>query len=416
MHAGSVQVLCLLFAQFAPIQPPPSPPSLAPAPQSAAPLRSSDRSFEPAVRLGEPTPARAPATAFQLRDPAPATQFDDSERRVPINGNNLAPLRPASSVSLAPTAVAQPAAVSAPLLLSQVMTAPNERSLAGKPLSLSAALERVNGSASQLKTVKAYWLLSAAVADYHYALDEERFLASMTPPRPAHERASLRAAQAAAEARAKQAELAAVAAQQDLADAALLPPADALPLAKDAPFVGAYRTNFTAIFANRPVPAGLRRIDRTLPHYLTLMASRASSVAAADQSLDTMRRAYENGEVNLRDVLESFGHSRQQRREFLSTVRDYNLSIAEFALNSAGPGLSRETIVSMLIPATPRDKSVLVPRRDVQQASAQEPVTSASPTISGDVNSATFSPFRDVTPGRLVPVEPVELQPVPLQP
>ncbi len=424
MHAASWQVVLLLAAQLAPIQPAPNSPSPAPAPRNAAPLGSSYRQFEPAVRLGEPTPAKAPAAVFQLRDVAPATQLDGSELREPVDAIHLAPLRPASSQSFAlpaepqraAPAIAEPVAISAPLLLSQVMTAPDERSLAGKPLTLPAALERVTDSAAQLKVVKAYWLLSAAVADYHHALNEKQFLASVIPPRLAHEQSSLRATQAAAEARAKQAEMAAIAAQQDLADAALLPSADVMPLPHDLPYVGPYRTNFTAIFASRPVPVGLRRIDRMLPHYVTLIGARAASVAAADQSLDAIRRVYENGELELRDVLEAFGHARQQRREFMATVRDYNLSIAEYALNAAGPGLSREKIVSMLIPAAPREKSVLVPRRNVQPASAEQPVTPALPADPPDQNSPPSSPFRDVTPGRLVPVDPVQLQPVPLQP
>ena len=43
---------------------------------------------------------------------------------------------------------------------------------------------------------------------------------------------------------------------------------------------------------------------------------------------------------------------RSQRRAFLDSVHDYNFAIAEYALSIAGPGLERQTVVSMLIRTT----------------------------------------------------------------
>ena len=68
----------------------------------------------------------------------------------------------------------------------------------------------------RLDTVRAYWRLTHAVADYHYAVDEHRFLAAVPVGR--EDQLSFAAAQASAKAEQAESRLAAVRAQQALAE------------------------------------------------------------------------------------------------------------------------------------------------------------------------------------------------------
>jgi hypothetical protein len=219
----------------------------------------------------------------------------------------------------------------------------------------------------------------------------------------------------AADARAQQAKLAAVATQQDLADAAFMPASDTLPIPIDLPFTGAYRTNFDALFAGRTAPAGLRRIDRTIPLYQQLVEARATSVTSAGEALQRVSEAYQTGQLGLTDMLSAISLLHVQQREFLAVVRDYNYSIADYALAVAGPGVNREIIVSMLIETAPKTKSVLVMPRGVQPAGGQQLMDSSTVGLprTGPVNNAPLQ--RDPAPARLVPVEPAQPQVLPFQ-
>src|SRR6185503_6442562 len=98
---------------------------------------------------------------------------------------------------------------------------------------------------------------------------------------------------------------------------------------------------FKELFANRTAPAVLRRIDRTLPPLRELIDSQAAAVSAADKSLYALSQAYEDGETGLALVVEAHKQLRRQRREFLVAVRDYNFSIAEYAMAVVTPSTSR---------------------------------------------------------------------------
>lgn len=288
----------------------------------------------------------------------------------------------------------------------------HEKSLSGQPLSLVSALDRGPDRSAQLRVVKAYWLLSVGVAEHHFSVSEADFLASIPAGRAVHEQASLAAARAAATAHYRQAELAATVTQQDLADQAQVPSTSPLPLPADIPYIGNYRTSIKELFANRAAPNSLRRIDRTLPHLRELIESQAAAVTAAEKSVHALARAYESGDVGLSAVLEEFDKLRRQRREFLVAVRDYNFSIADYALAVVSPSASRETLVATLIETTSKTKSVLVsPRRDVLPVSAEEPIGSGEfePTRA---NPADHAPsFRVPLNRDLVPVEPPSLNP-----
>ncbi|MEQ8787330.1 MAG: hypothetical protein RIC55_13575 [Pirellulaceae bacterium] len=264
-------------------------------------------------------------------------------------------------------------------------------------LTLRAAIETPSGRASTVRAVKGYWQLSLAIADHHHALEEVEFLESLPSPAAAFERAQREAALSAARARVAESELALEAAQQDLTEAAGAAGKNSY-LPSDPPFVGEYRTNFNALFSNRTPPAGLQRIDRTLPILHRLIRARADATASAGESLRATTQAYQQGEVGFDDLNDAFVHLRGQRIAFLAAVRDYNYSIADYALSVSTSELGRDAIVSMLIETSQDSRSVLTPRRSPEplgegQATPVAPQTpppvTTSPTIN---NSSTPSP------------------------
>jgi hypothetical protein len=223
----------------------------------------------------------------------------------------------------------------------------------------------------------------------------------------------LHAARAAATAHLRQAEMAASAVQLDLAEAAQLASKAALPLPADLPFVGPYRTSFKELFANRSAPAKLQRIDRTLPRLRELINSQAAAVSAADKSLYALSQAYEEGEADLALVVEALKQLRRQRREFLVAVRDYNLSIAEYALAVATPATSKSAVVAMLIESAPaKTKSVLVPSKSgVLPASGEEEFAPEERSAIRLAPEFGQPAFRAPASRDLVPVPPPSLNP-----
>ena len=262
--------------------------------------------------------------------------------------------------------------------------------------------------------MKAYWQLSLAIADHHHALGEVDYLTNLPLPQSIHEQILLRSAVAAAQARQSEAKLALVAAQHDLGQAAAAGTTNPLPT--DIPYVGRYRTNFAEIFASQPAPSALRRIDRTLPLFHELIDARASSVVTAGEALMALTSRYEQGQEEMATLITAFLQLRQQRIALLASIRDYNYSIADYALSVASPGISREAIVAMLIETTPHSRSVLVPRRSVQPVAAEAPVEQelvpVQPATAPTEAPATApSPPTIQPPARFVP----QLPAIPIQ-
>jgi hypothetical protein len=141
----------------------------------------------------------------------------------------------------------------------------------------------------------------------------------------------------------------AVAAQHDLSEVTSSSSNDGLPLPSDLPLVGRYQTRFNELFANRPAPAAIGRINATLPLYLDLINARADSVDAGQHALNTAVDAYQSGQVRIERVLQQYVQLRDQRIAFLAVIRDYNNAIADYALRVARPGLSVQEVVSMLV-------------------------------------------------------------------
>ena len=62
-----------------------------------------------------------------------------------------------------------------------------------------------------------------------------------------------------------------------------------------------------------------------------------------------LAEGYAAGQTQLEDVLRWHERLRSVRHAFLTSVYEYNASIADYAYLAAGPGRSPETIAAMLV-------------------------------------------------------------------
>lgn len=210
------------------------------------------------------------------------------------------------------------------------------------------ALERTGNSQQQFEAIKAYWKWTLAHAELQGVLEEDALLARANAPRTTHEQAAHQAARHASQARIEDSKLDVSTRFVELQHVTGSRSRN-IPVPADIPFVNAYNTNIERIFPQGSAPLNLRKIDLTLPLILKVVRTRADSLAAAKQALATAEAAYQAGQMPHADLMESLALVRNQRRAFLDSIHDYNFGIAEYALTAAGPGLPRETVVSMLI-------------------------------------------------------------------
>ena len=265
--------------------------------------------------------------------------------------SNDAAVRGGSTAAAPVTAAdaAQAAAAAAGSLFAESLTAPKDSALVGRPTTLLESMSRVGSDRSrQAWIVRDYWRLSAAEGDYDWAADELARLDRIGAAKGL-EAAELSAAQAAAQARLDEARVGVVAAQQELADLLGITGNAQLPLASDVPLVGPYRTYFDTLFAARVPPPRTRAIDRSLPIRLEAIQARTAAVQAATSAVHYAEESRAKGQLDLRELIDCQADLARQRRSFLTTVRDYNLEIGEYALAVADPSIANDRLVAMMI-------------------------------------------------------------------
>lgn len=344
-------------------------PLQAPATLEGQPPRSApDASAEPS-----PAMLQAPASApYRSIYGGPTEAAADAAPR-------LSPDDAVSGVS-EPTLASLPSAASAKpagLLLQEALSAPDRDGLAGRPVALQSLLGQATVGTRRLDAVAAYWRLAHAVAGHHYALDEQRFLASLTASDSRDEQALLAAAQATAKAERAESRLAAIHAQKTLAEFALPGPDAAWLLPADPPFVGAYRTYFQELNERGAAADDLRQVDETLPVIHELIDAQAEAVFAAGTAMNQVRQAFEQRQASLVQVLDAVQRLTRHRRAFLAAVEEYNKQIARYALSVTLPAATGERVVGMLIDTGKGRRSVLASKKDsgqIQRVSGEEAV------------------------------------------
>jgi hypothetical protein len=264
-------------------------------------------------------------------------------------------------------------------------------------VSLYDAVRNLPDASLRGPAVRAYWRLVAAVAQFRFDEQELAWFQQASEPQAVHERAIFEAARAAADARRQESLEAVVRAQHTLSESSLAASSSELPWPVDVPFVGAYRTNFEVLFAERTAPANLQRIHQVLPTTFRVIEVRAHAAAAADEAVGQVMEAYSQGQVPLRSWLEAIDNWRAQREGLLAAVLRYNDQIAEYALAVVGPAADPAMVVSTLIEWERPD-----PATDFHYDEAVRPAAAIAP-LEAEAPK-TFVP-RDPNPPSAGPVE-----------
>jgi hypothetical protein len=193
-----------------------------------------------------------------------------------------------------------------------------------------------------------------------------------------------------------QAELEATRAQYELARLLRLPAGASLPLPADRPHVGAYRTNFQALFAGRTPPEPAALMERILPIRRQAIDEQAAAVQAAEDVLAAATDPQQNGQGDVAYVTACSQELLRQQRAFIRTVCDYNVNIAEYGLAVTGPAVSPQGLVAILIGPVQR---AAAPESSVQPAGASESIADPTRQATRDgwkTTGPTLAPPRDV--------------------
>jgi hypothetical protein len=220
---------------------------------------------------------------------------------------------------------------------------------------LSKAFDR----SQRLAITHAYWALTGAVAEYGYCFEELAEL-NQFQVRP-EESPLLRTAKASAEAALRAAEVALVAKQYDLAELLGSPSSDPLPLPADLPHVGPYRTQFDQVASRQALPPRTRLVDRMLPIRRKAIDVWASATLASEDALQAVLDAYSQSATDLATVLEYRTQLGRRQRALIGSVCDYNHDIADYAMTVAGPEITGQALVAMLIKSNRPSPSRSVP-------------------------------------------------------
>lgn len=218
-------------------------------------------------------------------------------------------------------------------------------------LRLIDALERTSGSQQQFAAIKEYWEWTLAVCELYGVAEEDAILNQINAPRNKSDQAAHLANRKASRSRLEDSQLDVAAKVVDLVEATGQRNSSTLRPA-DVPFVGVYNTNFSKLFPGTTAPVTLKKIHQTLPYALKVVRSRADSYESAREAVAAARDACQANQCPYNDFTDALAQMRSQRRAFLDSIHDYNFAIAEYALSIAGPGLERQTVVSMLIRTT----------------------------------------------------------------
>ncbi|MGI9517836.1 MAG: hypothetical protein ACR2NP_12365, partial [Pirellulaceae bacterium] len=261
---------------------------------------------------------------------------------------NSAPTSPRESRPANPTVSQQQIELAQHLLdqLTATNAVPGEES---QPMELLDMLAN-SSTGKQMELVQQYWKTWGAWANYQFVRNELQWLQQMGQPRSETSRLLVDAARSAVrdEVAARRIEL--TAQRQRLNEFLLGPQSELLPLPVDTPLLKGYRTNFDVYAAERSMPDRLRSIDRLLPDQHQLIADRAATVQRCRNVVIQATRTYSQGAEPAASLLQAIHLCRTNHDEFVDTVVDYNLTIAEYAMDVKPFNTAPEQVVAMLIP------------------------------------------------------------------
>jgi hypothetical protein len=255
-------------------------------------------------------------------------------------------------------------------LMRQLIKEPAASQLAGVQITLGEAVREARSRQDQTARAKAYWNLSAAVADYYLALLENTELGvlrqSVTSPNKQWD-----VRQREAQARVEVALRAAQGAQLQLHQLLGQTATGSLPLPGDVPHCGRYNAEYDEIFGARPDAIAKQLSDLLSLRYADLRAQAQSIADAAAWREEMSRRRDPAGDglelLNSQDLLSL------KRRAFIATARDYNQEIAAYTELAAPAEVAPDRLVAMMIRTAATTDDLSWQSSGVRQAAAEEP-------------------------------------------
>ena len=272
-----------------------------------------------------------------------------------------------------------------PEIIAQALASPKEYGLTGAPLTLVAAISRSRDRQQQLRIAQAYWRLTSAQAEYHWALEErdlaERYLQAHA------ESPAVASARSTAAANVSDAQLNVAEAQQQLADTAGTV-AGEMPLSVDRPHVGSYTTLFEQLYSGRQAPPRIRLIHRTLPIRRQAIDAHGAAIIATLDAVEATGDEFGASGQGMTTLLTLLDELHRERQQFMAAVREYNDSIAEYLLTIASPGTSDDVLVSRMILTTPSStRPDLSPGGNLAPRSANPVQPNSAPSNPGPPNN-----------------------------
>jgi hypothetical protein len=255
-------------------------------------------------------------------------------------------------------------------LMRQLIKEPTASQLAGVQITLGEAVRDARSRQDQTARAKAYWNLSAAVADYYLALLESTELgvlrqSVLTPSQQWDVR------QDEARARVEVALRAAQGAQLQLHQLLGHAANGSLPLPGDAPHCGRYNAEYEEIFGTRP-DAIARQLSELLPLRYNDLRAQAQSITDAAAWREEMSRRRDPAGDGL-ELLNSQDLLSHKRRAFIATARDYNQEIAAYTELAAPAEVAPDRLVAMMIRTAAKTDDLPWQSSGVRQAAAEEP-------------------------------------------
>lgn len=228
---------------------------------------------------------------------------------------------------------AAPPEVSPPELMGEMLTAPGDSRLNGRPVTLAEVIAAGGTRDEQTVRINAYWDLCSSVADYYLGLTEARELQVLQ-----QRLAGLKAADAvdveAARVRDRvgASHTAAAAAQMRLAS--LMDASQPL-LPADPPHCGGYDTMYERVFADRR-SAEAMNLDRLIPLRYAELRAAAQGVGRAEAWVARVAKLQTRNSTGA-GILRSLELLALNRRAFVQIAKDYNRQITRY-VELARPG------------------------------------------------------------------------------
>jgi hypothetical protein len=252
-----------------------------------------------------------------------------------------------------------------------ILKAPATGQLSGAPITLSDAVRDARTRQEQTERAKAYWDLSAAMADFYLAQLEEMELTILhqglkLPGKVWDGR--LKGAEARIDIARRSAQAAQLRLHQLLGRGAASP----LPIPADAPHCGRYAAEYEEIFATRP-SAIAEQLSKLMPLRYDELRSQAQAIADAEAARNVTREQL-NPNGDGAELLQAQDLLALRRRAFIATARDYNQEIAAYTELAAPAGVPADRLVAMMIRTSAPTGPAPWSPPGVQQATALQPI------------------------------------------